>query len=152
MQGSTPLPANGGQNTKSKQEKSAPKPAKWTLLNLLTTWFLTTAGSAVIVDPTVPNGATDAEWRELIARTGVRIDPEQLGKPWGQMSRRDFLNWCETNLIDDRKPLLFGSRFDALEWQEFSRQFEPVEKNSKSLEISKSRSLASEASQPDSIA
>jgi len=152
MQNNTPSPASGGQNTRSKRERSDLIPAKWTLLNLLATWYLSANGKAVIVDPTVPGGATDDEWRELVVRTGVHISPEQLEKPWGQLSRRDFLNWCETNLADGHKPLLFGSKSDALEWQEFSRQFDPIEKNSKSLEISKSCGLASDASQPNNIA
>src|SRR5579872_2099531 len=131
MQDNMRLPANGGQST-SKRHKKTPKPQpKWTLLNLLTTYFLTDDGRAVVVDSTAGFGASHDEWRQLVMRTGVLITEEQLRAPWGQMARRDFLNWCEEHLPEARRPQLFASREAALHFVESNTA-------SKSFEISES--------------
>lgn len=124
MQNSMPLPDNGGQSTNRKRAKPARKQPKWTLLNLLETYFLTDDGRPVIVDPTASQGASHDEWRELVKRTRVQVPPEQLAAPWGQMSRRDFLNWCEENLPVERRPALFTSQDEALAARDFSRLFD----------------------------
>lgn len=155
MQNSMPLPGNGGANTNSKRKKTR----KWNLLNLLTTWFLSEAGKPVIVDPTATGGATDDDWRDLVKQTRVRIPPEQLAKPWGQMSRCDFLNWCEDTLPVDRRPTLFSSQEEALAARDFANLFEVEVNESKSqpkrFEISVLHRPASENGgdePPDSIA
>lgn len=139
MPSSMPLPANGGQNTR---RKAARKQPKWTLLNLLTTWMLTDEGKPRIVDPTAGEGADHEEWRALVQRTlvhaGKKIDRGQLAAPWGQLSRRDFLNWCEETLPAEQCPRLFASKQQALD---FSKDFD----ESKRIEISES----SEASPED---
>lgn len=148
MQNNMPSPDNGGTNTKGKRKKAPTKQPKWNLLNLLGTYFLTSAGRPAIVDPTIADGGTDEEWRELIKRTRVHMPPEQLAKPWGQMSRCDFLNWCEDHLPVERRPILFASKQEALTALDFSRLFEgevnDSKSPSKSLEISKSRQPAQE--------
>ncbi len=149
MPGSMPLPANGGQNTSSKRRRTPKKPPKWTLLRLLETWFLTDDGKAVIVDPTAGEGADHDEWRHLVRRTGVRIPTDELNAPWFQMARRDFLNWCEENLPEEKRPRLFASKQEALDWwneQKISKDFESSEESSKSLEISERGESASEGS------
>lgn len=159
MQNSMPLPDSGGQNTSSKRKRTPAQPQKWTLLNLLGTWFLSDDGRPLIVDPTAASGASHDDWRELIKRTRVHIAPEQLVQPWGQMARRDFLNWCENNLSVDRRPALFGSKEEALAAWDFSRNFEGDGTESKSaskrIEILKLCPLAPEddgADPPDTIA
>lgn len=159
MQNSTPLHDNGGASTSSKRKRAPAKPQKWTLLNLLATWFLSDSGEPLIVDPTAGNGATHEQWRELVKRTRVRIPPEQLAQPWGQMARRDFLNWCEDNLPVERRPALFASKEEALAAQNFSKLFEGEVSESKSpskrIEISELRKPAPEDDgddPPDNIA
>jgi hypothetical protein len=148
MQDSMPLPANGGAKRSNARKKSPAKQSKWTLLNLLTTWFLSDQGKPVIVDPKATGGASHDEWRELVKRTRVRITPEHLADTWGALSRRDFLNWCEENLPVERRPALFASKEEALAARDFSNLFDGGVNDSKSpskrFEISKSDKPAPE--------
>lgn len=139
MQNSTRLPASGGKNTKNTRPQT---PAKWTLLNLLTTWFLTDAGKAVVVDPAAPFGASNDEWRELLRRTPVQIPQADIEAHWGQMARRDFLNWCEEALAEEQRPKLFTSREEAQDFHEkISKDFDSSKRN----EISELDKAAREA-------
>ena len=131
MPNSMPLPASGGQNTKSKRV-----PEKWDVLNLTSTWFLTNDGTPVLVDGSLPEGASDEEWRELIGRTGVRIALDKLNAHWGQYRRCAFLNWCEKNVAERKRPTLFGSKEKALKASEISKDFDASKGESKSIEIS----------------
>lgn len=148
MQNSMPLPANGGAKKNNARKKSPAKQSKWTLLNLLTTWFLSDQGKPVIVDPKAAGGASHDEWRELVKRTRVRITPEQLADTWGALSRRDFLNWCEENLPVERRPTLFASKEDALAARDFANLFDgevnESKPPSKRIEISESSQGTSE--------
>lgn len=150
MPSNMPLPGNGGASI-GKRKRASATSQKWTLLNLRTTWFLSD-DEPLRVDPTAGDGASHDQWRELVKRTRVRIPSEQLAQPWGQMARRDFLNWCESNLPEERWPALFSSREDALNAREISILFEEGVSDSKRIEISKSRKSAPEDEPPDSIA
>lgn len=147
MQNSMDLPGNGGKNTSSRRKPSVTTQQKWTLLNLLTTWFLTDEGKAVIVDPTAGFGASNDEWRVLVKRTGVHMPQHDLDAHWGQMARRDFLNWCESKLPEGKRPRLFSSREAAIAWHEekISRDFETNEETSKRIEISEDDETSPEA-------
>ena len=135
MASSMPSPANGGQSTKSKPAQSAQKPQRWDVLNLTSTWFLTNDGTPVLVDGSLPGGATNDQWRELMSRTGVRMPLDKLNSHWGQYRRCAFLNWCEEQLSEARRPRLFDSRQAALD---FSKDFDESKRDSKSFEISDS--------------
>lgn len=128
MQHNTHSLDNGGQNIKSKRDKI---PAKWDVLNLTSTWFLTNDGTPVLVDGSLPNGASDDQWRELISRTGVRVALDRLNSHWGQYARCAFLNWCEVNLPVEKRPKLFHSREEAI-----SILFDESKTESKRIEIS----------------
>lgn len=129
MQHNTRLPASGGQNTRSKRARTPPK---WDVLNLTSTWFLTNDGTPVLIDGSLPEGASDDQWRELVSRTGVRMALDTLNSHWGQYRRAAFLNWCEENLSEAKRPVLFASKELALQTQKISRDFD----ESKSFEIS----------------
>jgi hypothetical protein len=132
MQNSTKKPAAGGRNTnRHTQEKVSAIPSKWSLLTLMTTWFLSDAGEPLVVDHTVPGGATHDQWRELVRRTGVKISISQLNANWGQIARRDFLNWCEEHLPPERRPKLFESRIDAEMWRDEQKNSDNFEKSKK---------------------
>ena len=136
MPGSTALPDNGGQTTKNKQASSDQKQERWDVLNLTSTWFLTNDGTPVLVDGSLPGGASDDQWRELIDRTGVHIALDKLNAHWGQYRRAAFLNWCETHLSPAKRPRLFSSKEEALKASEISSDFDASKTESKRIEIS----------------
>lgn len=141
MPNSTALPDNGGQNTKSKPAQAASKLGKWDVLNLTSTWFLANDGTPVIVDGSLPGGATDAQWIELISRTPVRVSLDRLNRHWGQYARCAFLNWCEEHLPEEKRPTLFASREEAVaSLEKISKDFD----SSKRIEISTDSTLAQE--------
>ncbi len=128
MPNSTPSPASGGQNTKN----SKPEAARWDVLTITSAWFLTNEGTPVLVDGSLPCGASDEQWRELIMRTGVQMKAETREAHWGQYRRCAFLNWCETNVEEGKRPRFFASRNEA----EISKDFVESNPVTKSFEIS----------------